>query len=104
MPHESVRELEVLTGDGRVVVARVDNEHADLFRGFPNSYGTLGYVLRLVIDVEHVLPFVLLRHVPSGSAEDCAKTIAEVCRSREFEGTPVDFLDGTVFSASEMYL
>ncbi len=32
LPHESVRELEVLTGDGRVVVARHDNEHADLFR------------------------------------------------------------------------
>ncbi len=28
LPHESVRELEVLTGDGRVVVARHDNEHA----------------------------------------------------------------------------
>src|SRR5207244_9621962 len=37
LPHESVRELEVLTGDGRVVVARPDNEHADLFCGFINS-------------------------------------------------------------------
>ena len=35
LPHESVLEMEVLTGDGRVVVARPDNEHADLFRGFP---------------------------------------------------------------------
>ena len=35
LPHESVREMEVLTGDGRVVVARPDNEHADLFRGLP---------------------------------------------------------------------
>ena len=47
LPHESVVEMEVLTGDGRVVIARPDNEHADLFHGFPNSYGTLGYALRL---------------------------------------------------------
>jgi FAD/FMN-containing dehydrogenase len=42
LPHESVREMEILTGDGRIVVARPDNEHADLFHAFPNSYGTLG--------------------------------------------------------------
>ena len=54
MPHESVIEMDVLTGDGRVVTARADNEHADLFRGFPNSYGTLGYALRLKIELEPV--------------------------------------------------
>ena len=47
LPHESVREMDVLTGSGEVVTARPDNEHAALFRGFPNSYGTLGYALRL---------------------------------------------------------
>src|SRR3954451_981888 len=52
LPHESVVELEILTGDGRVVVARPDNEHRDLFTGFPNSYGTLGYALRLKIELE----------------------------------------------------
>ena len=37
LPHESVLEMDILTGDGRVVVARPDDEHADLFSGFPNS-------------------------------------------------------------------
>ena len=40
-PHESVLEMDVLTGDGRVVTASPTNEHADLFKAFPNSYGTL---------------------------------------------------------------
>ena len=30
MPHESVLELEILTGDGRIVVATPDNEHRGL--------------------------------------------------------------------------
>jgi FAD/FMN-containing dehydrogenase len=33
--HESLLELDVLTGDGKVLTCRPDNEHADLFFGFP---------------------------------------------------------------------
>src|SRR6266487_2786135 len=65
MPHESVTEMEILTGDGRVVTAARQGpggEHAELFRGFPNSYGTFGYALSLTIELEPVQPYVHLRH------------------------------------------
>jgi FAD/FMN-containing dehydrogenase len=104
LPHESVLEAEILTGDGRVVVARPDNEHADLFRAFPNSYGTLGYSLRLRIELARVLPYVRLRHVRFGSERECADAIAEICRSHSFGGEPVHFVDGTVFEADRSYL
>jgi FAD/FMN-containing dehydrogenase len=104
LPHESVRELEVLTGDGRVVVARPDNEHAELFRTFPNSYGTLGYSLRLRIDLEPVQPYVRVRHIRFESAEECLTTMATVCTEQRYDGEPVDFVDGTVFSPQEQYL
>src|SRR5947208_1587830 len=51
LPHESVTALEILTGDGRVIIATEANEHGALFRGFPNSYGTLGYALSLTIEL-----------------------------------------------------
>src|SRR5579875_2028495 len=54
LPHESATELQILTGDGRVVIATRDNEHSDLFWGFPNSYGTLGYTLALTLELEPV--------------------------------------------------
>lgn len=104
LPHESVREMEILTGDGEVVVARADNEHAELFRGFPNSYGTLGYLLRAEIELEPVAANVRLRHVRFGSAAECAVAIDEICRQRGFDGERVDFLDGTVFGRDELYL
>src|SRR6188508_988144 len=63
MPHESVIEMDVLTGDGTVVTARPEGEHADLFAGFPNSYGSLGYATRLRIELEPVRPAVAMRHV-----------------------------------------
>jgi len=45
--HEMVEEMEVLCGDGTIRICRRDNENADLFHAMPNSYGTLGYILRL---------------------------------------------------------
>ncbi|ONI83615.1 FAD-linked oxidase [Saccharothrix sp. ALI-22-I] len=101
LPHESVRELEVMTGDGEVVVVGPED---DLFRGFPNSYGTLGYALRLEIELEPVKPFVRLRHVPFGDAAQCAEVISAVCAEGAYQGEPVDFVDGTVFSGGEQYL
>jgi FAD/FMN-containing dehydrogenase len=98
-PHESVLELEVLTGDGRVVVARPDNEHVDLFRAFPNSYGTLGYALRLEIELEPIKPYVRLRHVRFADPVAFFAEMDQVCANGE-----VDFVDGTVFSGTEMYL
>ena len=104
LPHESVLEMEVLTGDGRIVVARPDNEHRDLFHGFPNSYGTLGYALRLTIELEPVRPYVGLRHVPFADADGYFATMAEICARGEHDGERVDFVDGTVFSGEELYL
>src|SRR6186997_2560258 len=60
--HESLLEMDILTGDGRVVTCTPQNEHRHLFFGFPNSYGTLGYALRLRARTTPVKPFVELRH------------------------------------------
>src|SRR5260370_16772009 len=78
LPHESVTEMEILTGDGRVLRATADNEHAELFRGFPNSYGTLGYALSLTIELEPVRPFVHLRHFAFGNAAESMEPIAHI--------------------------
>ena len=104
LPHESVLEIEALVGDGRIVVARRDNDHVDLFRGFPNSYGTLGYALRLKIELEPVSPFVRLRHVRFGDRRPFFEAMGEACKQRTHEGERVDFADGTVFAPDEMYL
>ncbi|MEO6880665.1 MAG: FAD-binding oxidoreductase [Mycobacteriaceae bacterium] len=104
LPHESVLELDVLTGDGEIVTARPTGEHADLFRGFANSYGTLGYATRLRIELEPVAPFVALRHVRFHDLDAAVEAIAAISVSREHEGTRVDYLDGVVFTATEIYL
>jgi FAD/FMN-containing dehydrogenase len=103
-PHESVIEMDILTGDGRVLTARPDNEHRDLFYGFANSYGTLGYALRLKIELEPVTPYIHLRNLRFDSVPECATAIEAICADREWDGERVDFIDGTWFSATECYL
>jgi FAD/FMN-containing dehydrogenase len=104
MPHESVTEMEILTGDGRVVRATDDNEYSDLFRGFPNSYGTLGYSLSLTIELEPVQPFVHLRHFRFGTPEACMDAVAQIAEEGSFQGHRADFVDGTAFAPDELYL
>jgi FAD/FMN-containing dehydrogenase len=106
-PHESVLEMDVLTGAGEIVTATPTNEHRDLFFGFPNSYGSLGYALRLKIELEPVRPYVHLRHARFSSAQSCAEEIARLCAdpaAATYDGEPVDFLDGTWFGKDEVYL
>jgi FAD/FMN-containing dehydrogenase len=104
LPHESVLSTEILTGSGRVVTATPDNEHAALYYGFPNSYGTLGYTLSLTIELEPVKPFVHLRHFRFGDREQCMQAVAQVAAEGSLDGHKADFIDGTAFSAGEMYL
>ena len=110
-PHESVREMDILTGDGHIltVTGAEGDPHRDLFYGFPNSYGSLGYALRLKIELEPVKKYVRLRHVPFATATAMAAAISQIVDSGSqgqysFQGQQVDFCDGTVFSPTEQYL
>jgi FAD/FMN-containing dehydrogenase len=103
LPHESVLELDILTGAGDIVTAS-RTEHPDLFHAFPNSYGTLGYSVRLKIELEPVKPFVSLRHLRFHAIEDLIAAMDRIIETGGHDGVPVDYLDGVVFSADESYL
>ncbi len=101
LPHESVLEMDVFTGAGEVVTTQPGD---DLFDTFPNSYGSLGYAVRLRIELEPVPSYVALRHVRFDDAGLLAKTVEEITESREHDGTRVDGLDGVAFAPGEYYL
>ncbi len=104
LPHESVLEMDVLTGSGEVVTADPTRRHPDLFRGFPNSYGTLGYATRLRIALEPVGRTVSLRHVRFHDLDALLEAVGAVMDVGSWDGEEVDYLDGVVFSDDESYL
>jgi FAD/FMN-containing dehydrogenase len=97
--HDSAFELEVLLGDGRIVTCTPDNEFSDLYFGFPNSYGTLGYALRVKAKAVPVQPYVRIEHLPFDNAERFFAALDARLRAGE-----ADFIDGTVFSPQKMFL
>lgn len=103
LPHESVLEMDILTGAGELLTVSA-NQHPDLYRAFPNSYGTLGYSTRLRIELEPVKPFVALRHIRFHTLGDLVAAMDRIIDTGGFDGVPVDYLDGVVFGADESYL
>ncbi len=96
--HDTLLEIEVLLGDGTIVVCTPDNAHRDLFLGFPNSYGTLGYALRLRAATVPVGPCVELAHRRFEAAD---RFFAELERACDGDA---DFVDGVVFDRGELWL
>jgi FAD/FMN-containing dehydrogenase len=103
LPQESVLELDILTGAGELLTVS-PHQYPDLYAGFPNSYGSLGYAVRLRIELERIRPFVGLRHVRFTELAELTAAIESICASRSWQDEPVDFLDGVMFSPAESYL
>jgi FAD/FMN-containing dehydrogenase len=96
--HETLKEIDILLGDGTTVTCTPDNEHQKLFFGFPNSYGTLGYALKLKVKVVPVKQYVKLSHIRYREADSYFADIENHCKQE------IDFLDGTIFGPGEYYL
>ena len=83
---------------------RPDNDHADLFATFPNSYGSLGYATRLRIALEPVRSHVALRHVRFDDTAALQDAVARISADGAWAGEQVDGLDGVAFEPGEYVL
>jgi len=96
--HDTVKELDVLVADGRVLTCSPD-QRPELFFGFPNSYGSLGYATRVRVGLIPVRPFVRLEHVRFEDPENLFEAIAGECAR-----PTCDFLDGVYFAQGDFVL
>jgi FAD/FMN-containing dehydrogenase len=96
--HNTMLELDVLLPSGEVVQCTPENEHQDLFFGFPNSYGTLGYALRLRLRTLPVKPFVMVEHLQHSVPTEFFGELAARCRNG------VNFIDGVVFGPQQQVI
>lgn len=101
LPHEAVLEMDVLTGAGEVVTTRPGEP---LFDAFPNSYGSLGYAVRLRVELVEAPGHVEVEHVRVDDRDLLAGTLEAITSTGEHDGERVDALDGVVFAPDEAYL
>ena len=97
--HDTIEAMDVLTGDGRLVTCTADNEHRDLFHAFPNSYGTLGYALKLTARTLPVKRFVRVDHARHADPRRFFDDLLQRCADAR-----VDFVDGVVFGRDDLVL
>ena len=99
--HETVEEMEILCGDGTIRICRPDNENADLFHAIPNSYGTLGYILRLRVKLLPASPFVRLTHQRFADRAPFLAALVAACA--QGPDAP-DFVEGVAFAPDDFVL
>lgn len=95
--HETIMEFELLLGDGRVIVCRPDNEHKELFYGFPNTYGSLGYALKVKVKLIPAKPYVKIKHLHYIDDQKYFNDLAEFCRDNRNENAPISYIEGVAF-------
>lgn len=103
-PHETVLSIEVLTGKGEVVEATPTGKHKKLYYGFANSYGSLGYILKLKIQLVPVLPYVHVQHLSYTSANRYFADLKTISTTGKWQGKPINFVDGMMYQPEQYYI
>ncbi len=96
--HHTAHALDVLVADGRVVTCS-PAQRPELFYGFPNSYGSLGYATRVRIGLIPVSPWVRLEHTRYSDPEALFAAIREECARPSCA-----YLDGVYFGPQDFVL
>jgi FAD/FMN-containing dehydrogenase len=97
--HDALLEADVLLPDGSVVTCTPDNRYSDLFRALPNSYGTLGYILRAKIALQPALPCVRLEMEQYSELEPYLDALRAAT-----EQDTVDFIEGLMFEDARYFI
>lgn len=97
--HDSLLEADILLPSGSVVTCRPNNEYADLFHGLPNSYGTLGYILRAVIKLEPAKKYVRLHTEQFQTTRSLLQAMKKATKNKK-----IDYIESLIYSKDELYL
>jgi len=100
--HETFLEIEVLLGDGRIVRAS-PTENSGLFYGFPNTYGTLGYVLTAKLKLFPAKNYVQIVRRKYTASRPFLEDLSNIAVEERKLGN-WDFIEGVIFAPDENYL
>ena len=97
--HDSLIEAEVLLPDGKIIICTANNQYSDLFYGLPNSYATLGYILRLKIKLRKVKPYVELKIKKFTNEIYFLKNINSATKD-----SSINYIESLIYSKDRLYL
>ena len=101
--HETVIEMDILTGKGKIVTATKTNKYKDLFFGLPNTYGSMGYILRARVKLVRIKPYVKMTRM---KFSDMNKFFSELDRlTKKYKNNlSIGFIEAFCFSDKEFII
>jgi FAD/FMN-containing dehydrogenase len=97
--HDSLIEADVLLPDGNIVTCTADNNYSDLFFALPNSYGTLGYILRAKIKLHAAKPYTQLTMQAFADTQQYLDAMAAATERED-----LDFVEGLFYEGHRFIL
>lgn len=97
--HDGLIEAEVLLPDGQIVICNAKNEYSDLFHGLPNSYGTLGYILRAKIKLRPTKKYVEIKSELYTNLKSFLSNMEKSVNDKK-----IDYIESLVYSNQQFYL
>lgn len=89
---ETILSIEIILGNGDIITSSRD-EHPELFFGAASSFGTMGIVTLLKIDLLNAKPYVALTYHPITDASHAVEKFKQFTSDMS-----IDYLDGIMFS------
>lgn len=91
--------FEMILADGTIVTASPD-ERPDLFHGAAGTFGTLGVITLLELDLIEAERYVELTYHPVTSITDAVSKISSLMEADKSGASPIAFLDGIMYSST----
>ena len=90
---KTINSVEMVLGNGDVVIASPDNKHADLFHGAAGAVGSLGITTCIELQLIDAQPYVETTYYPVTSMKEAREQIAKATQDSALE-----YVDGIMFS------
>lgn len=99
--HDTCLEMDILTSDGQIYCCTPNNAYQDLFYGIPNSYGTLGYILRARMKLIASKPFIKIQHTIYNTLSEGLSIFK---KESVDDSTTNDYLEGIIYHPTNIHL
>jgi len=99
--HDSIIDMDILISSGEVLFCTNNNENKDLFNSIPNSYGTIGYITRVKLELIEAKHFVNVTNHKFKNNKEAFEFMKNIAENKKYE---IDFMDAVCFNKDEIYV
>ena len=101
--HETIPQFETVLADGRVLDCNPNNQYSDLYHAFPNSYGTLGYALKIRVTLIPVKKYIKLTYHHFSDPIEFFSQLNNTCLNNK-TSQQIAYIDGVIFEKNHLVM